>query len=352
MLLKRWTFLFMIFVIFLSAYSFLMFGEEEEEPKEEIAMTTQPGEILGGVEQLETIPVPEKGLHQLIGKTEEELIAELGEPERKDVSGFGYDWWIYKDKPEKYMQVGVEKGKVVTIYGIGQDLSIAPFKIGQKIADIQRIVPMESKKTLEVNGNSYQFELSEEEMQLLPLFQLGDVWVQLYIDKFEQTLSSIRYMTPETLVKQRPYELVYIGELISVTEPTEEEWRKIEKGKASQILDLTNIIRSRYGLNNVEWHEETAEVAYSHSEEMYTEKFFSHESAKQGGLADRLTKAGVLFDKAGENIAAQYIDAPAAVEGWLNSKGHRETLLSKDFTHLGVGVYHRYYTQNFIQELK
>jgi uncharacterized protein YkwD len=62
-----------------------------------------------------------------------------------------------------------------------------------------------------------------------------------------------------------------------------------------------------------------------------------------------LTAANVPFQMAGENIAAHYVDGPAVVEGWLNSKGHRESLLSGDFTHLGVGVYQKYYTQNFIR---
>ncbi|MDY0396277.1 CAP domain-containing protein [Virgibacillus halophilus] len=36
------------------------------------------------------------------------------------------------------------------------------------------------------------------------------------------------------------------------------------------------------------------------------------------------------------------------MQGWLNSKGHREALLNKDYTNLGVGVYKFYYTQNFL----
>ncbi|MGK0698226.1 CAP domain-containing protein [Priestia flexa] len=55
---------------------------------------------------------------------------------------------------------------------------------------------------------------------------------------------------------------------------------------------------------------------------------------------------------AGENIASNYTDGPAAVEGWLNSEGHRKALLNNDFTHLGVGVYEKFYTQNFITPLK
>ncbi|UTW69152.1 hypothetical protein KHA80_18970 [Anaerobacillus sp. HL2] len=37
------------------------------------------------------------------------------------------------------------------------------------------------------------------------------------------------------------------------------------------------------------------------------------------------------------------MDAIEAVTGWLNSEGHRIHLLHEDFSHLGVGVYERYY---------
>lgn len=62
----------------------------------------------------------------------------------------------------------------------------------------------------------------------------------------------------------------------------------------------------------------------------------------------RLNDGNVKYRMAGENIAAKYIDAPAAVNGWLNSEGHRKAMLSLDFEEIGVGVDDLYYTQNFI----
>ena len=77
-------------------------------------------------------------------------------------------------------------------------------------------------------------------------------------------------------------------------------------------------------------------------------EYFDHVSPDNKDVGDRLKEGGVPYRSAGENIAAQYTDAIAAVERWLNSKGHRDVMLNEDFTHLGVGVYKRYYTQNFV----
>lgn len=179
---------------------------------------------------------------------------------------------------------------------------------------------------------------------------MGDLYVQLYIDKFDDTLSSVRILNAETLIKLRPYELVYRGELLEVEKASEEEQEAIDRGVEKQIFDITNVMRIRHHLNPIDWDEKTAAVALSHSKDMFISKEFSHTSKKYGELSDRLEAGEVFYQIAGENIAANYVDAPAVMEGWLNSKGHRETLLNKDFTHIGVGVYKKHYTQNFIQK--
>jgi len=180
--------------------------------------------------------------------------------------------------------------------------------------------------------------------------KMGDIFVQLYIDKYTGTLSSVRFLDTETLLKLRPYELVYFGELQQVEPEEMGQDEKVEDANELQIFDITNIMRIRFGLNELKWDEKTANVAYGHSKDMAETDVFSHTSEKFGELSDRLKAGEVFYQVAGENIAANYTDAPAVMEGWLNSKGHRESLLNEEFTHIGVGVYKKHYTQNFIQE--
>lgn len=291
-----------------------------------------------------------EGLSLLIGKSSNEVFKQFGEPSRKDPSSYGYEWWIYSDQAEKYMQVGVENGKVVSIYGLGNELNIAPFAIGQPIDQLFQTVNLETTIDIDWKENSYRFELSEEDLGMRPLVKMSNCYAQVYIDKFTGEVSSVRFMDIETLIKQRPYELVYRGELPTEEVVSEEKWKLIQDGDDQQIFDITNIVRERFDLNPVEWDEPTSKVAYKHSMDMFTEDYFSHDSPKYGDLGNRLKKDNVKFEIAGENIAAQYVDGVAAFEGWLNSKSHREALLNEEFTHLGVGVYQKYYTQNFIKK--
>ena len=95
---------------------------------------------------------------------------------------------------------------------------------------------------------------------------------------------------------------------------------------------------------------QTADVAIGHSKDMKDNNYFSHDSPTLGTLGDRLQRGKVGFQLAGENIAAQHSDGVAALQGWLNSEGHRKNLLNEQFTGLGVGVYDKFYTQNFIRK--
>ncbi|MGM9928984.1 MAG: CAP domain-containing protein [Bacillus sp. (in: firmicutes)] len=291
----------------------------------------------------------DEGLALLIGKSSKDIVSSYGEPSRIDPSLYGYDWWIYNQADETYMQVAMADDKVVSIYALGNDLNISPFYIGQPINDLYQTIGMETTIDIEWEDNSYRFELSEEDLGIRPLVKLGDVYAQVYMDKFEGVITSVRFLDAETLIQQRPYELIYRGELPEEVELTEEEWALVEQGNSQQIFDITNVIRKRFELDVVEWDDATAEVALLHSVDMYTQDYFSHDSPTHGDLGDRLAEGEVQFQLAGENIAAQYVDGVAAVEGWLNSKGHRDALLNEDFTHLGVGVYRKIYTQNFIK---
>jgi uncharacterized protein YkwD len=322
----------------------LLISNEETKPQMDEPLSSQ------NMNDESSLKLPGEGLSSLIGKSSADLKAMLGEPERKDPSEYGYEWWIYKTGNSQYIQAGVAGEKVATLFATGPDVNVKPFDIGQPVNEIYSSVFIDTNINFQYKGSSYRFELSEDDLNTRPLIKAGNIYAQLYIDRFTGKLSSIRYMDAPTLVKLRPYELVYRGDLIEAEPPEQEEKRLIEEGNEKQIFDISNMIRARHELGKLEWDDSTAKVAYDHSRDMFESKQFSHTSEKFGELSDRLEAGEVFYQMAGENIAAHYVDAPAVVEGWLNSKGHRESLLNPDFTHLGVGVYNRHYTQNFIQK--
>ncbi len=278
---------------------------------------------------------------EYIGLSEEEVTERFGEPIRKDASAYGYVWWIYPEAEEGYMQVGFLEGKVVTVFMAYRHQQETYEQLREKY-DFQKRVEIKN------DDGIFEFELTDEDIKSRPLIYDDGVWQQIYFDSFTGYASSVRMMNDDILLKLRPYSISYRGQLPNAPILTEEEWEKVEKGEAKQIFQVTNVIRQRHGLKPLQWEEEVAQVAYLHSREMSEYHYFSHTSPISGELQDRFKEGKISFRLAGENIAAQYVDGIAAVEGWLNSEGHRVNVLHEEFSHLGVGVYQHYYTQNFL----
>ncbi|MEI3606746.1 CAP domain-containing protein [Pseudogracilibacillus sp. SE30717A] len=282
-------------------------------------------------------------------QSSDELIKKFGEPVRKDLTPYGYTWWIYTDEQTNVVQFGIENDRVQTIFATGEGIESDPFTLGMNYDEIEKKFPFKNKVTYQTGLSFYSFLLNETDLKMNPLIKLSEeMFAQLYFDTFTNELSSIRILTGDTLLKQRFYEMEYRGSLPEDQNLSDKDWKKIEEGMEKQIFELTNIYRHRHDISPLIKDDQVSEVAFLHSKDMYEHNYFSHYGQDGSGLKERLEKKEVYYLSAGENIAAQHTDAPAAMEGWLNSEGHREALLNDSYTHLGVGVHRFYYTQNFL----
>lgn len=285
-----------------------------------------------------------------IGKSSHELTDHFGEPLRRDLSAYGYTWWIYTDEETEYVQFGIDNDQIETIYMMNdEDKDKKSNLIGQHYEEVNDQFSFTSVVHYREGLSTYNMSLTTEDLLQRPLVKVADdLFIQFYFDTFTNELSSLRILTAETLLKHTPYEIEYRGDLPLKPELTDEEWEEIERGAEQQIFSLTNILRKRHQKPKLIWNDDVHAVALSHSKDMHDENYFSHQSIDGRHLKDRLAEKDVVYQTAGENIAAQYPDGPAAIEGWLNSEGHREALLEDRFKDLGVGVYRLYFTQNFL----
>lgn len=272
----------------------------------------------------------------------------FGNPIRIDKTPYGFDNYVYNQPNSSYMLVGVRDNKVQTIYALGQDLNLAPYKIGMSVEKVFTNAKLQSEISFNYQNNFYRFELSENDLNVRPIANLGSrVYAQLNFDKIDGKLISVRYLNKLSFIKMHPYELNYQGDIYE-EDVSANLWKEIDAASDKQVLEITNVFRERYGAEPVAYDNEVAKVAYGHSVDMANNNYFDHDSPTEGTLSDRMKNASVQYVKAGENIAYNYLDAAAAVEGWLNSPGHRKNLLDKSYTYMGEGTFQKYYTQNFI----
>jgi uncharacterized protein YkwD len=117
---------------------------------------------------------------------------------------------------------------------------------------------------------------------------------------------------------------------------------RIERTRAT-ILCLLNEERARHGLRPLERNAILEAASQRHSEDMARRHFFAHRTPDGMTPGERISAAGypVCDCYVGENLywgAGRNAPPAKAMEGWMDSPGHRKNVLSPEFTEVGVGV--------------
>ncbi|KIL47596.1 CAP domain-containing protein [Jeotgalibacillus campisalis] len=290
---------------------------------------------------------PKSGISVYIGKSVEEFITKWGEPDRIDPGYYDLEWLIYQGGAEAYIQVAVKDETVKAIYVLGENIDLSPFKIGQPLEEIYRFTMITSEIIVESDNGVYQFELSEQDLHTRLLVPFGDMYGQLFVDRFTGNILAVYFMDKETLLEQRPYELVYRGDLPAV--PVEQaNQTEIDAAAEQQLFEMTNVIRKQRSISALKPDFQLAGIAKEQSRLLYEDSLLTDESL-QGTLQQRLTEGIASFEEASENSASNYTHSFSVLHAWMNSEGHRETMLKEEYTHLGTGVYYLFFTQDFIK---
>jgi uncharacterized protein YkwD len=109
----------------------------------------------------------------------------------------------------------------------------------------------------------------------------------------------------------------------------------------SEIFKLINGEREKHGLSSLFWNEQIADIARRHSRDMADRQYFSHKERDGSLVSKRADKANIQWNSIAENII-WFIGMPDpagyAADGWMNSEGHRENILTKGWKQTGVGA--------------
>ena len=118
---------------------------------------------------------------------------------------------------------------------------------------------------------------------------------------------------------------------------------------ASEVLRLTNIERAKEGAQPLKYNKALQDAAMLRAKEISV--IFSH-TRPNGTDSSTAGKDVGAAGISGENIAMGYGSPEDVVEGWMNSSGHKATMMMNSFCYMGVGFYKSdngmyYWTQEF-----
>ena len=106
------------------------------------------------------------------------------------------------------------------------------------------------------------------------------------------------------------------------------------KDQSSEALDLLNKFRASQGLGPVTIDPTLIEVAKFQAVAMASRDALTHEVS--GDFMTRINAAGFTNSSAIENVGASHATAADAIASWIKSPYHRENMLMKDATRMGM----------------
>jgi len=147
--------------------------------------------------------------------------------------------------------------------------------------------------------------------------------------------------------------VLWLGACAVLTGEEKKEPAKIEPTEEEKaVVEFTNRARAKEKLPPLKLNPVLLQVARAHTENMAKTGKVEHDLDGKTS-ADRVKEAGYRARVVGENISKGEGRFPpeAVVMGWMMSKGHRENIVSDEFTEIGVGIAKvgkvTYYTQVF-----
>lgn len=118
-----------------------------------------------------------------------------------------------------------------------------------------------------------------------------------------------------------------------------------------EMFKMVNKERASRGLNEFIFDNQLKNVGRKHCKDMFLRGYFSHYTPEGSSPFNRLDETGIIYQFAGENLALSF-DIGLAMQGLMNSPGHKANILSKEFSRIGIGIinggiYGKMYCQEF-----
>lgn len=220
-----------------------------------------------------------------------------------------------------------------TIFASANPITVQCFSDSTITAHFRRIVP--------VNNWEPPFEGEEEQLESEGEDQLeSEGEDQLESEGEDDGTSCIETYPWEWERNGEPY--VYAEQLIL--------WEE-------DVFQQINALRSQYGLPALFLDTCVARVARGHSRDMAENDYLDHVNLDGKNHGARLNDGGVIWKSSGENLgfypSSNSDPVTPIVNAWMESQSHRKNILTREYTHTGIGIALDdaggvYITQNFV----
>lgn len=261
-------------------------------------------------------------------------------------SEYGFDWVLKNNakgyvNPEKIELYGMDKnGYQVGSYTTYKNLAQFGIRIGEDTAKTVKAklgTPLEHIKR---KDGLYKINNVYNGKAMYHTYYINSKYVTFFYDNHKgDVVRSIMWINEEVEMAKGGFYGTPSAEL-------QESFERL-------MIRLLNQSRASEGLDVLTAEQQYREIARKHSQEMADYNYFSHTNRK-GYKADRRMLDGGMRNLYfwGENLSYGQFSSIYAHEALMNSKGHRDNILRKEFKNLYTGVAFNksgvpFYTMNF-----
>lgn len=265
----------------------------------------------------------------------------------------------------------MKKVKLLVSIGIAMTLSVAIIHEISKIEETNKIEIAKTMNEERALDNKKEEAIKEE---------VDKIEEKSKVDNIENTKTSISVARGEDELNTETQKSVEVEESkVEESEPAlnnensnynnnaqaQEQFEELSYNESNSyiseieqaIFTSVNAERSANGLVPLSYNNTMQDYARIKSKDMGDRGYFDHTSPDGELITAQMKRDGVTYNAWGENIAYIQGNSNNASLGnqfmtnWMNSQGHRENILSTNFTSIGIGVYkigNTYYaTQEF-----
>lgn len=275
-----------------------------------------------------------------LGDSGEKVKSKLGEPGQTFAGIQQTTWWVYPN-----VWVGLRHNEIVEIFSNQLNVDFAGVHPGMTRSEVEKDIKYDTNPNWFMYNASVSFENNLDKKVLYK--EGGNAFIAYYDTLDNNHLLGFRIVKPEELVIKSYFGYHYRALYPPNFPDYQTNMNRVNADEAQEILTLSNAERKKKGFPDLKWSDKAAKSAFIHSKDMSDHNYFSHTFSDGRSPFDLMKEQGIAFRLASENIAMGYRDSIEAVYGWMNSSGHRHSLLNPDLKRLGAGVYNYYYTQHF-----
>ncbi|MHC0038786.1 CAP domain-containing protein [Pseudoneobacillus sp. C159] len=271
-----------------------------------------------------------------LGMTKDAIEKQLGQAQRTSLNEYGTEWYAYHDDYQGFVMVMYDEKKQAG--GLYTNQNLISSASGIKLGSSKTLVHSKLGEPMtNIRKGFILYQLQED--RDYDLFESDGSYVTIFYDKHQNNTVKAMQLISKDLETRK-------NEMYTKANA------KLKEGFEYQMFDLTNAERVQHRLLILTWDQHVRNTAREHSLDMATNNYFDHINLEGESPFDRMKKDQISFQIAGENLAYGQFSSIFAHEGLMNSLGHRENILQKEFEYLGIGVAFNeqaqpYFTQNF-----